>query len=239
MYRKIILALSAAFVVFGLSLATGCKENTDPSETKSAEPKQSAQVHPASPAADLKAKEHTGELEKDLVTAPDFTLPDQNGKEVKLSDLIGKKIVVLEWANWDCPFVKWHYNEKTFAHLIDKYAEYDNIVWLTINSTHYASRQDNLSWAKQHNLNHSILADPSGAVGRLYGATNTPQLVIIDMQGHIAYEGAIDNAPMGKTPQDTAFVNYVDQALTELTAGKPITTPRTKPYGCTVKYSSP
>lgn len=175
--------------------------------------------------------------------APDFTLSDQNGKEVKLSDLIGKKIVVLEWVNWDCPFVVPHYTNKTYTKLTDKYTGMDpqtneerEVVWLTINSTHYATTEDNKSKANEFNLDHLVLSDPTGEVGHLYKATNTPHLYIIDKTGHIAYQGAIDNAPRGNMPEGKKYVNYVDAALAELTAGKDVTGAYTKAYGCTVKY---
>lgn len=176
--------------------------------------------------------------------APDFTLADPNGKNVTLSDLIGKKIIVLEWVNWDCPFVKYHYEKnETFTKLIRKYTGTDpqtgtkrDVVWITINSTHYAKPEDNKAKAKEFHLHHPILADPTGKVGHLYKATNTPELFIIDKSGHIAYHGAIDNAPFGNTPQGEEYFNYVDAALGELTAGKEVTHAKTKPYGCTVKY---
>ncbi len=175
--------------------------------------------------------------------APDFTLTDQDGKKVTLSDLIGKKIVVLEWANWDCPFVVPHYKNKTFADLIDKYTGKDpetdkekEVVWLTINSTHYAKTEANKAWAKKYDLTHPILSDPTGKAGHLYKATNTPHLYILDKTGHIAYRGAIDNAPLGRLPEGQEYVNYVDAALAELTAGKDVSRAYTKAYGCTVKY---
>jgi peroxiredoxin len=243
MYRKIIVGLCMTLLVFGLPLAVGCRENTNADAAKSEESKGTNETTAACCAAEAAAKGHTCALEKCPGAAPDFALTDQNGKEVKLSDLIGKKIVVLEWANWDCPFVKPHYNEKTFTRLIDKYVAKEketdpdkDVVWLTINSTHYAKPEDNLAWAKQNNLSHPLLADPTGAVGRLYNATNTPQMFVIDKHGHIAYQGAIDNAPLGKVPEGAEYINYVDQALTDLAAGKPVTVAQTKPYGCTVKY---
>jgi hypothetical protein len=83
---------------------------------------------------------------------------------------------------------------------------------------------------------HPILDDSSGKVGRAYKATNTPHMFIINTDGNIVYNGAIDNAPLGKVPKDKKYVNYVDKALEELTSGKTISIAKTKPYGCTVKY---
>lgn len=178
--------------------------------------------------------------EEDIVPrpAPDFTLKDLDGKEVKLSKVTEKgKIVVLEWFNNDCPFVKYHYKPETstMSKHAEKYKDKD-VVWLAVNSTHYATAESVKAWAQEHGVEHAILMDSDGKVGKLYHAKTTPHLFVIDAKGQIVYDGAIDNAPMGKTPEGTEKVNYVDQALTELLAEKAITTPKTKPYGCTVKY---
>lgn len=170
--------------------------------------------------------------------APDFNLTDTQGNSVSLSALKGK-IVVLEWNNYDCPFVKAHYNDKTYTmrKLAAKYAG-KNVVWLTINSTHYATTEALKQWTDQHKLEQTVLLDKDGKVGRLYKAQKTPHLFIVDTNGMIAYRGAIDNAPFGKKPADGEYVNYVDQALAELTAGKSVTVKQTKPYGCSVKYAN-
>ncbi|MHC4524101.1 MAG: redoxin domain-containing protein [Planctomycetota bacterium] len=168
--------------------------------------------------------------------APDFTLKDLNGKDVQLSKL-KDKIIVLEWTNYDCPFVKAHYNDitQTTRKLAKKYVKQD-VVWLTINSTNYATTETNKKWAKKNELKHLVLIDTDGKVGKLFKAKTTPHVFVIDKQGKIAYQGAIDNAPMGKAPEGKEKVNYVDQALSELLAGKEVSTPKTKPYGCSVKY---
>jgi len=168
--------------------------------------------------------------------APDFTLNDINGEAFQLSRHKGK-IIVLEWTNYDCPFVKAHYDteRKTMIKLAAKYADKD-VVWVTINSTHYATAETNKEWAEKHQLKQTLLIDSDGKVGKLYQAKTTPHLFIIDKESKIAYNGAIDNAPLGKKP-DAGYVNYVDKALTELLEGKAVSTPKTKPYGCSVKYA--
>jgi len=186
---------------------------------------------------DQKAK--AAEEDKLPRPAPDFTLKDSNGKEVQLSKLTEKgKIVVLEWFNYDCPFVKYHYTPKTntTSNLAKKYKDKD-VVWLIVNSTNYATAETNAAWAKEHEIKQTILIDSDGKVGRLYKAKTTPQLFVIDKAGKIVYDGAIDNAPRGKVPEGKEKVNYVDQALTEMLADKPVSTPKTKPYGCSVKYA--
>ena len=165
--------------------------------------------------------------------APDFTLRSFDDKEVSLADYKGK-IVVLEWFNDECPYVRYHYdNVSTMVDLAKNYKD-KNVVWLAVNSTNHTTAEQNKDFAAKHNLPYPILDDRPGKVGRAYGATNTPHMYIIDTNGNIAYEGAIDNSPMGGKKE--GVINYVRKALMELTGGKPVSTPNTKPYGCTVKY---
>jgi peroxiredoxin len=161
--------------------------------------------------------------------APDFTLTDTAGKQVSLSDFKGK-IVVLEWLNPDCPFVQRHYKAGTMKKLA---AEHADVVWLTINSTHYMDAAANAKFKADEKLPYTILVDQSGEVGHLYGAQTTPHMYIIDTDGTLAYMGAIDDDPRGSSDSPK---NYVAAALDELEAGKAVTTAETKPYGCSVKY---
>ena len=166
--------------------------------------------------------------------APEFTLKSFDGKTINLSDYKGK-IVVLEWFNYECPFVLRHYGRpSTMVKLANKYRD-KNVVWLAINSTSHATVEENKQFAHQHNLSYPILDDRQGEVGRAYGAMMTPHMYIIDAKGNIAYQGAIDNDERGKKGQ--GVINYVDKALAELTSGKAVSTTDTKPYGCTVKYA--
>ena len=164
--------------------------------------------------------------------APEFTLANYDGNMVSLADYKGK-IVVLEWFNYECPFVKYHYEQsKSLIKLPEKYKD-KGVVWLAINSTGHQTTEGNKEFAEKFKLSYPILDDRTGAVGHLYGAKTTPHMFIIDAKGNIAYSGAIDNSPMGK---EKNVINYVDKALAELTAGKEVSTPRTESYGCTVKY---
>ena len=165
-------------------------------------------------------------------TAPGFTLADTAGNEVSLSDFKGK-IVVLEWLNPDCPFVKRHYKAGTMKNLATQYAG-EGVVWLTINSTHYMDAAANAKFKADNELPYTILVDQSGEVGHLYGAVTTPHMYIIDAQGKLVYIGAIDDDPRGSKGESA--VNYVAVALDEVVAGKAVTTAETKPYGCSVKY---
>lgn len=165
--------------------------------------------------------------------APTFTLEDQSGKKVSLADFAGK-IVVLEWVNPDCPFVQRHYKAKTMITLAEKYRP-KGVIWLAINTTRYMNKDTNKQWVAQHRLPYPILDDHLGHVGKLYGAKTTPHMFIIDQLGKLVYAGAIDDDPGGIKGKEA--VNYVERALEELLAGKPVSQPQTKPYGCTVKYA--
>jgi peroxiredoxin len=164
--------------------------------------------------------------------APDFTLSDTAGNEVSLSDFEGK-IVVLEWLNPDCPFVKRHYKAGTMKKLATAYGD-KGVVWLTINSTNYMDAAANAKFKADNELSSTILVDQSGEVGHLYDAKTTPHMYIVDGEGTLVYNGAIDDDPRGN--KDESAVNYVAVALDEVVAGKSVTTAETKPYGCSVKY---
>ena len=167
--------------------------------------------------------------------APDFKLKNHDGKEVKLADYMGKTVVI-EWINHECPFVKYHYEKKTTMNDLAKKYKDKKVVWLAIDSTNHQKTEKNKKYAEKNKILHPILDDRSGKIGKAYKATNTPHMYIIDTKGNIVYNGAIDNAPLGKVPKDKKLVNYVDNALKELTSGKAVSIPKTKPYGCTVKY---
>jgi peroxiredoxin len=165
--------------------------------------------------------------------APDFQLPDLDGREVSLAAFRGKT-VVLEWMNPNCPFSRRHSAAKTMTSTAAKHSE---VVWLAINSTRedhgdFLPAGEYKRFNAEHGISYPVLYDTSGAVGRAYGASTTPHLYVVDPQGKIAYMGAIDDAPRG----GEASVNYVDAALAALAAGKRPEPASTKPYGCSVKY---
>jgi len=165
--------------------------------------------------------------------APQFTLQNQDGATVNLSTFAGR-IVVLEWTNPQCPYVQRHYQAHTMTNLAAKYQP-QNVAWLAINSSHDVSNADMKQWATSQGISYPILNDAAGTTGHAYGATNTPEMYVIGKDGTLLYKGAIDN-----DRDDTlgsAKINYVDQALGEVLAGKPISVTDTKPYGCSVKYA--
>ena len=166
--------------------------------------------------------------------APDFTLTDSAGEKISLVDYKGK-VVVLEWVNPDCPFVKRHYQEGSMKNLSSAYSESMGIVWLTINSTNYMDQAANAAFAKKEGIDWSILVDQDGTVGHAYGAATTPHMFVIDSKGIVVYAGAIDDDPRGNM-EAGARTNHVSNALNDLAAGEAVSTPETKPYGCSVKY---
>lgn len=172
--------------------------------------------------------------------APDFELPDLDGKLVKLSSFRGKT-VVLEWFNPGCPFVK---ASHTKGSLVDTAARHEKngVVWLAINSGAKGKQghglEANREGKQRFNLAHPILLDESGTVGRAYAAAHTPHMFVIDPKGVLVYRGAIDNSPdaQGESPTGGKLINYVDTAVAEVVAGKPVATSQTEAYGCSVKY---
>lgn len=165
--------------------------------------------------------------------APTFSLEDQDGKKVSLSDFAGK-VVVLEWINPDCPFVKRHYDAKTMTTTANKYKDKD-VVWLAINTTHYMGKDKYKEWIKTHNLSYPILDDHEGTVGKMYGAKTTPHMFIVGKDGKLVYQGGVDDDNAGD--KGKSAINYIDQALAELTVDKPVSVATTRPYGCSVKYA--
>lgn len=172
--------------------------------------------------------------------APDFSVTDAKGKTHSLSQYKGK-YVVLEWFNPQCPFVKKHYGSGNMQKLQEEYST-KGVVWLTINSsapgtlgalTPEQAEEKMTEW-KTHET--ALLLDPEGKAGRAYGAKNTPNMVVINPEGKIVYEGAIDSKATPNPADIPSSINYVKVALDESLAGKPVTTAMTKPYGCAVEY---
>jgi len=180
-----------------------------------------------------------GEVEIDK-PAIDFTLTDTNGNQVSLSDYKGK-YVVLEWINYDCPFVKKHYDSGNMQALQKKYAE-KGVVWLAICSNkpgsqgNFAVEEIHRRWKAHSSTLTAYLLDEDGKVGRIYGATNTPHMYIVDPEGTLIYMGAIDSVPSASKSDIEKSDNYVTMALDAVLAGKDVPVKTTKAYGCSVKY---
>jgi peroxiredoxin len=216
-----------------LSIA-GCSRRSEAAAAAQA----SASAAPAGPAgpASVMASASLG------APAPDFTLKDVDGHPVHLTDLRGKP-VVLEWFNPKCPFVNASHTKGSLKGTATRHLA-EGVVWLGVDSSAPGKQghdpADIREAVSRFALTHPILLDESGAVGRAYGATNTPHMFVVDKNGVLVYSGAIDNSPDGdgESPQGGPLVNYVDAALADLAAGRSVRTPRTKAYGCGVKYGS-
>jgi peroxiredoxin len=169
-------------------------------------------------------------------TAPAFSLKGVDGKTYSLADFKGKA-VVLEWVNPNCPFSDRHAREHTMSDLHRKYGQ---VVWLGINSTNaehsnFLKPADYQAYNTKNGIVYPTLYDATGKVGHLYDAKTTPHMFIVDPQGKIVYNGAIDDDPMGRKGK-VERVNYVDGGLTAELGGKQPNPAATKPYGCSVKY---
>ena len=172
--------------------------------------------------------------------APDFKLTDSNGQEHALSDFKGK-YVILEWTNYECPFVKKHYQSGNMQAL-QKELSSDEVVWLSINSSaegkqgFYAPDQINEIMTNSDAHPAAYLMDADGTVGQLYGAKTTPHMFIINPEGKLIYQGAIDDKPTFDQNDIPGATNYVRDALTAAQKGETVEPATTTPYGCSVKY---
>ena len=173
--------------------------------------------------------------------APTFSLPDSKGQTASLGQFKGK-YVVLEWFNPGCPFVQKHYKSGNMQQLQQEFTGKD-VVWLTIDSS-APGKQGALSPAEANQQiaewkmkPTALLLDPEGKVGHQYAATNTPHMFVIDPSGKLIYSGAIDSKPTADPDDIESAINYVKVALQEAMAGKPITTPTSRAYGCSIKYA--
>lgn len=172
--------------------------------------------------------------------APAFTLVDAEGAPRALADFRGK-IVVLEWTNEGCPYVKKHYSGAMQA--LQREAAEDGVVWLSVISSApgtqgYVIGDSARGWKARTGANSThLLLDPTGQVGKLYGAKTTPDMRIIDRDGRLVYVGAIDDKPTTDTADLQGATNFVRRALDDLASGNPMRTAFATPYGCSVKYA--
>lgn len=175
-------------------------------------------------------------------TAPEFTLPAADGSEVNLADYKGK-VVVLEWFNKGCPFVRKHYDSGNMQKLQKDYAEKD-VVWLTILSSaegmqgHETPEEAIMTRDAAGAAPTHILLDPEGTVGKMYDAKTTPHMYVINAEGTLVYAGAIDDNPSADPADIEGAKNYVQLALDAVLAGEPVAEASTKAYGCSIKYKN-
>jgi peroxiredoxin len=172
--------------------------------------------------------------------APAFTATDSRGQTESLDQYRGK-YVVLEWHNRGCPYTRKHYVSGNMQ-VLQKEWTTKGVVWFTVISSapgqqgYVTPDEENAYLAQVHAAPTAVLMDPVGKLGRLYNAKTTPEMFVIDPQGKLIYAGAIDDRPTTDIEDVHGADNYVSDALTEAMAGKPVTTPYTRSYGCSVKY---
>ncbi len=176
------------------------------------------------------------------LAAPAFSVADATGKTVSLADFRGRH-VVLEWVNPNCPYVAKHYSSGNMQGT-QREATAKGVVWLSVSSTapehgDYEPPAALARWMQQQKAAATAtLMDNDGKVGRAYGARTTPHLYIVDPKGVLVYAGGIDNKPTANPADVAGATNHVKVALGEALAGKPISLPTTRPYGCSVKYGA-
>jgi len=174
--------------------------------------------------------------------APGFTATDMSGKSVSLSDFKGK-YVVIEWTNNGCPFVKKHYESGNMP-AIQKWATGKGAVWLSVISSAPGAQgfveasEAQAMYKGDYWKGSKVLLDPQGTLGHLYQAKTTPQMFVIDPDQKVRYMGGIDDKASANPGDIAGATNYVKQALTELMSGKEVSVPRSRPYGCSVKYGN-
>ena len=173
--------------------------------------------------------------------APEFQATDSNGQVHKLSENRGK-FVVLEWHNNGCPYTAKHYESRNMQRLQKEWIS-KGVVWFTVISSApgkqgYVTAQQENKYLKAMNASPTAaLLDPQGDVGRLYSAKTTPHMFVVNPAGVLIYDGAIDSKPTTDQADIASAQNYVSQALGEATAGKAVSVPTSRPYGCSVKYA--
>lgn len=165
--------------------------------------------------------------------APAFTVQDQDGRNVTLRDSIGK-IVVLEWYDPECEYTKRDIAAVTSKTLSEKYKD-KGVVWLAVNSTRDGSGERNKAWIAQNHWSFNVLHDANQAVAKAFGVNSVPYFVIIDKNGGIAYLGVGDNDDSRDGGKKEGKINYIDKALEEMIAGKPVSLRDARAYGCPLR----
>ncbi|HZP01778.1 MAG TPA: thioredoxin family protein [Terriglobia bacterium] len=173
--------------------------------------------------------------------APDFSAQDSHGATQTLSQYRGK-YVVLEWHNRECPFTRKHYESGNMQRLQREWTA-KGVIWFTVISSapgqqgYVTAEQENAYIRQVKAAPTAVLLDPSGQLGHLYNAKTTPHMFIINPEGILIYDGAIDDRPTTNSADIPTSTNYVSQALKEAMAGKSVSVPVSRPYGCSVKYA--
>jgi AhpC/TSA family len=172
--------------------------------------------------------------------APDFTGTSSAAQDISLAQYQGK-YVVLQWHNKDCPYVQAQYGSGNMQKLQKEWTD-KGVIWLTIISSaggkqgYVDARGAEADVRATGAAPTATILDPAGTIGRAYRARTTPHMFVINPQGRLIYDGAIDNRATTSKANVGGSINYVSLSLTEAMAGKPLSHPTSRPYGCTVKY---
>jgi peroxiredoxin len=235
--KRLLLSVATATLALTIGVTPTLAQESKPTPAP-APAKPAHQPKAEAPKKDAEPKKDATEL-KVGDKAPEFKLKDTAGKEYNLSELTKSgKIVVLQWFNPECPYVKKHFDgtDKTFNNLNAKYKE-KGVVLLAVNSGPAGGpgtgKERNTEAAKKWDMKYPILLDETQSVGKAYGAKNTPAMVVIGKDGKVAYMGAIDD---DKGPDKPGKTNYVAKALDEMLAGTAVSTSKTQAYGCHITY---
>jgi peroxiredoxin len=174
--------------------------------------------------------------------APTFSGTDTSGKTRTLAAFKGQYLV-LEWFNPDCPFVRKHYDSGAMQALQKTYAG-KGVAWLMVASSapgkqgHLDAQTGAAVLKAKGAAATALVLDADGAIGRAYGAKTTPHMFVVDPAGKVIYAGGIDDKPSTDAADLASAQNYVAAALDAALVGKPVTTPSSAPYGCSVKYAN-
>lgn len=173
--------------------------------------------------------------------APEFLLMDTDGNTVRLADF-EERIVVIEWLHPGCEEARSLHVQGAIPALVKAY-EAEDIAWIGVNAVpkteKFGGTEASLQAMEDLNITYPVLVDETGLVAKMYEATRSPSVTVIDAEGIVRYIGAVDNAPNGKLPEGVKRVNYLDQALHAIIDGTKVEIPRTTPQGCEIRPAKP
>jgi peroxiredoxin len=222
-------------LLFALSAAVFADEAGKTEEKPKSDKPAESEKKPEEKKEEKPAEEKAPDVATIDKKAPDFTLKNAKGEEVKLSSF-ADKYVILEWINFDCAFVRKHYDGGAMNATRKKYAE-KGVVWLQICSSAkgkegYFEGEDLTKRIEKESCDAAFyLVDSDGKVGKSYQAKTTPAMYVIDKKGILRYMGAIDSVKSAKKEDVEGATNYVSAAMDELLADKAVSTKETKSYG--------
>ncbi len=160
-----------------------------------------------------------------------FVLTDYNGKEHSLTDYQNSKAIVVMFIATQCP-VSNAYNTR-MVKLFEKYHP-KGVAFLGINSNKQESVEEIKAHAEQHKFPFPVLKDVNNIIADKFGASFTPEIYVLSPKFEILYHGRIDDSRR----EDQVKSQDLRKALDEILAGKQVSVPETKAFGCTIKRVS-